>query len=154
MSKRDLQMLAVSALRSQPDFSGLHRLGVCSKRDTDALLTWLDHSGLALYFLTQLRKHGELDRLPASLKNALERRSDSNRKRMDGMFAEFSKVNSALKDRAIPHAFLKGFTLVPEFCPDASLRHQSDIDILVYPDSVAASRPSVDCLPVQPQRPR
>ncbi len=136
MSKRDLQMLAVSALRSQPDFSGLQRLSMCSKRETDSLLTWLDHSGLALYFLAQLRKHGELDRLPADLKGALERRFASNRKRMDGMFAEFCNVNSALNDRGVPHAFLKGFSLVPEFCPDASLRHQSDIDILVHPDSV------------------
>lgn len=136
MSKRDLQMLAVSALRLRPDFSGLQRLSACSKRETDSFLTWLDQSGLALYFLAQLRNHDELDRLPEDLRNALERRLDSNRKRMDGMFAEFSKVNSALNDRRIPHAFLKGFTLVPEFCADASLRHQSDVDILVHPDSV------------------
>jgi hypothetical protein len=99
-------------------------------------LTWLDHSGLSLYLFARLRDCDELGLLPPDFREALEQRFHSNCRRMEGMLDEFSKVNSELRSRAIPHAFLKGFTLTPEFCTDPTLRHQSDIDILVHPDSV------------------
>lgn len=146
MTKQSLKMVAISALRAEPDFAGLPELSRSSKRKLDLFLRWLDQSGLALYFLARLRECGEARQLPPGLCEALERRLGSNRIRMDGMFAEFSKVHSALDGRGIPHVFLKGFTLVPEFCADACLRHQADLDILVHPDSVAeATQALVAC---------
>lgn len=146
MTKQSLKMLAISALRAKPDFAGLPELGTCSKRKLDLYLRWLDQSGLALYFLARLRECGQVRQLPPSFREALERRLRSNRTRMDGMFAEFTKVHSALEVRGIPHVFLKGFTLVPEFCADAYLRHQADLDILVHPDSLAeATQALVAC---------
>jgi hypothetical protein len=136
MSSRALKLLAISALRSDPDFSKLHELRACRRQDFASFLTWLDHSGLALYLFARLRDCGELGHLPPDFREALEQRYHSNCKRMEEMLREFSKVNSALRNRAIPHAFLKGFTLTAEFCADPTLRHQSDIDILVNPDSV------------------
>ncbi len=136
MRKNALKMLAISALRAHPDFSQLGLLKYCSRRQIEAFLRWLDHSGLALYFFAQLRYAGELRNVPLDIQEALSRRFRSNRIRMEDMLAEFAKVNSELTHRGIPHAFLKGFTLIPAFCPDPVLRHQSDIDILVSLESV------------------
>jgi hypothetical protein len=136
MSKRALKSMAISVLSSQPDFSELNQLRSCTRQDTESFLMWLDHSGLALYLYARLRDSEELSGLPPDFREALDRRFHSNSKRVEGMLDEFSRVNSALRNLAIPHAFLKGFTLVPEFCADPALRHQSDIDILIDPESI------------------
>jgi hypothetical protein len=136
MRRVTLKLAVISALRSEPNFAGLRALFACSSKDSADLLTWLDHSGLALYFFARLRDRGELGPLPPDFRDALKRRFHSNCKRMEAMVDEFSKVNAELRSRAIPHAFLKGFTLSPEFCPDPALRHQSDLDILVHADSL------------------
>ena len=141
-----LKHAAISALRFEPDFSGLRELHMCGSKGFTNFTTWLDHSGLALYFFGRLRDYGKLGLLPSDFRDALEQRVHSNRKRMEAMVNEFSKVNTELKSRAIPHAFLKGFTLTPEFCADPALRHQTDLDILVYSDSVTeATQALVAC---------
>jgi len=137
MRNQALKLAAISALRAQPDFSTLRQLHGCSRQDSANFLTWLDQSGLALYLFGRLRDCGESGVVPPHIIEALGQRAESNSKRMEEMIREFSKVNSELRNRAIPHAFLKGFTLAPEFSPDPALRHQTDIDILVHPDFMA-----------------
>lgn len=136
MSSSALKLVVISALRFEPDFSVLRELRTCSRKGLESFLTWLDHSGLALYLFARLRDCGELESLPPEFHDALEQRFASNCKRMEGMHCEFSKINSELRKSAIPHAFLKGFTLTPEFCAEPTLRHQSDVDVLVHRDSV------------------
>lgn len=146
MRNRTLKLAAISALGSEPDFSGLRELRTSSSKDSASFLTWLDHSGLALYLFDRLRDCGELGLVPPNFRIALEQRVHSNCKRMDAMVDEFSKVNAELRSRLIPHAFLKGFTLTPEFCADPALRHQTDLDILVHPNSLAeATQALVAC---------
>jgi hypothetical protein len=139
MKSAESKRLAISGLKSEPDFSQVRRLKDCRKDQISKLLRWLDHSGLALYFLRQLHQCGELESVPAVLQEALGARYHSNCSRMQRLFAEFCAVNAVLRERNIPHAFLKGFTLVPDFCPDPTFRHQSDLDLLVSPEYVGTT---------------
>jgi hypothetical protein len=102
-------------------------------------LRWLDQSGLALHFFARLRDAGELPNLRSDLRDVLGRRYQANAERMHSMFADFGVVNAAFRAACVRHAFLKGFALIPDFCPDIALRHQSDLDILIAPESRASA---------------
>jgi len=52
------------------------------------------------------------------------------------MLQEFGRINQALRERNIAVCTLKGFSLVPDFCEEPSLRHQTDFDFLVEPKNV------------------
>lgn len=95
------------------------------------LLRWLDQSGLALYFAEHLLKTKTIDRVPVALRLELERRAGANRRRTDDMLGEFTRVTEELQRGNVQHAVLKGFSLVPEFCPEPWSRHQTDIDLLI-----------------------
>jgi Uncharacterised nucleotidyltransferase len=100
-------------------------------RDWDYALTWLHDAGLALYLLQKLKDKNATDVLPASIMFRLEKNLDANRRRVASMAGEFESLNRKFDDAGVSYAAVKGFTLVPQFCPDASLRHQSDFDYLV-----------------------
>jgi Uncharacterised nucleotidyltransferase len=134
MRRDQLKLAAILALREQPDFANLWALGFSSDREMRRFLRWLDESGLALYLLGRLQNAHEIDRLPSLFCFRLQRRFESNRKRTAVILAALHQLSTSLTARRIPHAFLKGFTLVPDFCSAIELRHQSDIDILVSPE--------------------
>lgn len=131
MRKTRLKLAAVAALRDEPNFVELQLLHFCEDRDTRRFLRWLDESGLALYLLAQIHKSHQAPRLPAAFIQQLENRLESNRKRSQAMLVEVDNLSNMLTGRRISYAFLKGFSLVPDFCPNVELRHQSDIDILI-----------------------
>jgi len=54
------------------------------------------------------------------------------------MLGEFHRINVALFSQGIRACTLKGFSLVPDFCEDPALRHQTDFDFLVAPEHVEA----------------
>jgi hypothetical protein len=136
MHETFLKMLIISALRAEPDFSKLYLLRSCSESQIQRLLVWLDQGGLALYLFNRLEQQEVLGALTPGFRQSLERRRKANCERTGDMLNEFSRVNQALNDRGIRYALLKGFTLTPEFCSDPALRSQSDIDLLVAPESV------------------
>jgi Uncharacterised nucleotidyltransferase len=105
-------------------------------RDWDHALTWLHDAGLALYLLQKLKNKNATDVLPASIMFRLEKNLAANRRRVASMAAEFEFLNRELDDAGVRYAAVKGFSVVPQFCPDASLRHQSDFDYLVNGGSV------------------
>ncbi|HKS83442.1 MAG TPA: nucleotidyltransferase family protein [Candidatus Acidoferrales bacterium] len=146
MPSTALKLAAISALRSQPDFSGIRSLNRCSDREMRGFLRWLDHSGLTLHFLASLRDAGQIANLRTDIRAALERRLQANSTRMQALLEDCRSVNAAFQTNRIPHAFLKGFTLIPEFCPEVALRHHSDVDILIAPEFLpAASAVLVAC---------
>jgi len=55
----------------------------------------------------------------------------SNRGRVDYMSHQFAFLNQKFNDAGVRYTVVKGISLVPQFCPEASLRHQSDFDYLV-----------------------
>lgn len=105
------------------------------------LLRWLDESGLVLYLLARAEEKGnETIELPETLQAELRIRAEANRKRVGDMISEFRRVNVALQEGGVRYAVLKGFSLIPEFCREASHRHQSDTDILVEEGSIEAAQ--------------
>jgi hypothetical protein len=134
MRDAELKATVVSALRRDADFSGVRRLHDCRSQQHRRLLRWLDQSGLALYFLDRLQQNGAVDKLPPALREGLQQRLRSNRERTAAMFEEFRRLLSSLSDHGVPCCALKGLALIPDFCPDPHLRHQTDFDFLVPPE--------------------
>lgn len=136
MGDRDRRVLTLAALRPVPDFSRLCQLRRSSVAQLRRLLRWLDESGLALYLLTQLQSHKALDQVPPDFVDALKQRLAANQARTQAMLNEFTRLVDSFDRNGVRFCALKGFTLTPEFCPAAHLRHQTDFDFLVTPHSL------------------
>ena len=114
------------------DAPSLHeRLTSFDDRDWSSTTRWLHTSGLALYFLGQIQELGLADALPSQLVRELENNLVQNRIRTDALFREFMTLNVEFQRARLSYANLKGFTLVPHFCPDPDYRYQHDLDFLV-----------------------
>jgi hypothetical protein len=100
-------------------------------REWEQILPWLHDAGLALYLLQKLKDTNTTDILPVSTLSRLEENLTANRRRVDYLARQFDLINQKLNRAGVRYAVVKGFSLVPQFCPDASLRHQSDLDYLV-----------------------
>jgi Uncharacterised nucleotidyltransferase len=106
------------------------------ERDWDRTVGWLDDTGLALYFLQKLRDTGIVSVIPALVLSGLEKRCAANQKRVAHMARQFEFLNGRFHDSGVRYAVVKGLSLVPQFCPDANLRHQGDFDYLVDEESL------------------
>ena len=111
-----------------------------SRRDWERALQWLDDAGLSFYFLQKLKDAEARDFVPTWVVSRLEGNYYANQQRMDHMSNYFDRLNRKFKEAGIRYAAIKGFSLVPEFCPIASLRHQSDLDYLVDEQSLEAAK--------------
>jgi len=136
MRDTHLKSVVISALCSDPDLSPLHTVRNASDTQHRRLLRWLDQSGLALYFLDRLQQLNAADQLPNTLRHGLEMRLAANRQRSADMFEEFRRVTNSFTDSGVTFCAIKGLSLVPDFCPAQHLRHQTDFDFLVSPNSL------------------
>jgi hypothetical protein len=116
------------------------RLVGFSQRAWERALPWLDDAGLALYFLQKVNAADCRDTLPESALQRLETNLSANHRRVAYMEQQFVSLNQKFNAAGVKYAAVKGLTLVPEFCPDASLRHQSDFDYLVEEPSLRLAR--------------
>jgi len=103
------------------------------------LVRWLDDVGLSFYFLQKLKDCNATGTIPASALCRLEQNFTSNQLRVEAMAQRFDSINHKFNDAGIRYAAMKGFSLVPQFCPYAPLRHQGDFDYLIADTSVAAA---------------
>jgi len=103
-------------------------------------VSWLHDAGLALYLLQKLRQGNAIEILPAATLSRLEENLAANRRRVVYMARQFEFLNKKLNAAGVKYAAVKGFSLVPQFCPDASLRHQSDFDYLVDHQSLSVAQ--------------
>ena len=126
----------LAALGCEPEFSHLRNLPALSSQGGRNLLRWLDRGGLALALLRRLQNHKAEPQISEAWLHILEQRQARNLDRTRDMLEEARRVNAALRLFDVTAAFLKGFTLSPDFCDDPALRHQTDFDILVPPGSV------------------
>ncbi len=100
------------------------------------MLPWLHTSGLALPFFRTLRDHGSERLLPSDVRTRLEHNQADNQGRVVRMAEEFAALNRCFENAGIRYAALKGFALIPDYSPDASLRTQADFDYLIAPESL------------------
>lgn len=99
-------------------------------------LAWLDCAGLSLYFLEALIRRNLAASLPGDFLDCLEDRKRSNLERISRIAETFAILNHRFAQEGVEYTALKGFSLVPEYCADASLRTMSDLDYLVTAGSM------------------
>jgi hypothetical protein len=129
----------LQALKRDPDLAGLASLPPLQCGQGARLMRWLDESGLALSLLESVRSQDTRGLFRAEWSDALERRRERNDGRLRDMLDEFQRINQAFHAHGVIAITLKGFSLVPDFCVDPGLRHQTDFDFLVSPSDVDAA---------------
>ena len=139
---RSNPVLARAIVTSFRDSPSIDRQGLTgfSSSEWTSTETWLDTSGLALYFLHRVQSLGMADVIDLGLQRRLEQKLAQNTQRTTEMLAEFAELNDAFQQAGFCYANLKGFTLSPHSCPTPSLRHQSDYDFLIAPEDLEAAR--------------
>ncbi len=135
--KRVLAQEIVGCLRvsGSPD-ANVARLRTFTRADWELALPWLDSSGLALYFWHHQKEIGADSVLPPEIKSRLARNLKDNHARVAQMAEECGLLNRFFEDAGVDYALLKGFAMIPDYCPGASLRTQYDYDYLVRPRSL------------------
>lgn len=116
------------------------RLEQLSGKEWRRLLTWLDISGLALYFYDRLIKLNQVDIVPRDVLARLQRSLTENTARTEGMFAELKAILLAFQGAQLSYVVLKGFSLWPHSVPRPELRSQLDLDFLVAAKSAPVAR--------------
>ena len=138
--KNPLELVAAS-LRLTPDacdsVAGFRQFNGHTWKRT---LQWLDDAGLAFYFLRRIQNSRSADVIPSWVVAYLERNFAANQLRVREMSRRFNDLNQRFNHTGVRYAVFKGFSLVPDFCPDASLRYQGDIDYLVDEPSLSAAK--------------
>jgi hypothetical protein len=109
-------------------------------REWRQAVSWLHDAGLALYLLQKLKQENITNILPSAILSRLEENLAANRRRVVYMARQFEFLNQKFNAAGVRYAAVKGFSLVPQFCPDASLRHQSDFDYLVGHQSLLVAQ--------------
>lgn len=120
-----------------PAANHLARLRTWARRDWQGALRWLHTGGLALYFRHRLKELGAEGVLPSEVRVRLLRNHTTHCRRVAAMRNEFDQLNRCFAEAGIRFAALKGFSMIPDYCPDATLRTQYDFDYLVAPESKA-----------------
>ena len=118
---------------------GLSGIEQFSRRQWERVPQWLDDAGLSFYFLQKLKDVNAIDTIPDSVLGHLQQNFAANQLRVENMSRRFDLINKKFNDAGIRYAAIKGFSLVPEFCPYSPLRHQGDLDYLVDDESLPAA---------------
>jgi hypothetical protein len=106
------------------------------QREWKDALSWLDDAGMAFYFLRKIKDTDSKDKIPAWVMSRLERSFAANQQRVSDMSRRFDSLNRKFNEAGIRYVVLKGLSIIPQFCPDAHLRHQGDFDYLVDAESL------------------
>lgn len=132
---------AVLLLFCEPPPARCVQLASISAREWKQLLSWLDTSGLALYFLQRITDLQLQCWLPDTVLERLGRNLSDNTARTQDLMQETAEICRRLLQHQVPFALLKGFSLFPESVPRPELRSQLDLDLLIEaPDAILARR--------------
>lgn len=122
----------VNCLRfDNPAEPALSRLADFDERDWKKTYGWLDDSGLVLHFLQRLKELHAENVLPSGVRTRFQDNLEKNRRRTAEMASAFGALIRGFEGAGVQYVAEKGFALIPEYCPDAGLRHQLDLDFLV-----------------------
>lgn len=128
---RRLAEAVIATFREADRDTHVQQLACLEDRDWRRGLHWLDSSGLALYFGHRIKSSGLEECVPPETLEALDQRLADNKQRTAELFREFEAINNAFQKAGVRYVNLKGFTLVPDYCPDPSLRCQFDLDFMI-----------------------
>ena len=131
-----VQFLGFSVEHRDQGLAGIQQF---SRRQWERVPQWLDDAGLGFYFLQKLKDVNATDTIPDSVLGYLLRNFAANQLRVEDMSRRFDVINKKFNDTGIRYAVIKGFSLIPEFCPYSPLRHQGDLDYLVDDESFPAA---------------
>ena len=128
---RRLAEAVIATFGEEDRATHLRRLDALLPRDWRRELRWLDASGLALYFRQRLKTLDIEESISHDILQGLDKRCADNYQRTAELFREFEAINIAFQQTGLHYVNLKGFTLVPDYCPDPSLRCQLDLDFMI-----------------------
>ena len=114
-------------------------------------LEWLDMSGLALYFRHKVVNTDRIRVLPLYVQTRLAHSYEQNCWRVESVRKECSALHRLFGDAGIQFALLKGLAMVPDYCPDATLRTQYDHDYLIRPDALARAEAALQTAGYRPK---
>jgi hypothetical protein len=136
-----LVLAIVGQLRMSPDvvLQNGEFWAAFNEKEWENNLTWLDLSGLAVYFHERLKTAGGLDALPVRVRKRLDRCAADNSLRAEAIVDELKTLCERFTAADVQYAVLKGIALLPDYCPVPSLRTQYDHDVLIQPSSMEAA---------------
>ncbi len=114
-------------------------MGEFSLRDWERTFTCLIERPDAL-FVAAIGAHERNQLLPSPVLVRFEQKLADNRRRVDHLADQFDSLNQAFNRAGVNYAVIKGFALVPSFCPDPVLRATSDLDYLVDRSSLTKAQ--------------
>jgi hypothetical protein len=133
--KKELATAIVQSFSQSAPRALLSRFSDSDWRSVD---TWLNTSGMALYFLHRLKESGCEGSIPKAVLADLEMKAQQHKEQVDEQFAEFTAIVGLFQEHGLPFAVQKGYSLVPDYTPDPTLRLQMDFDFLVSSEAVGA----------------
>ena len=102
-----------------------------SARDWRTTKDWIDSSGVALYFLERLKNLRLENSVPKAILEELEQNHRDRKLEVKQRCEVFADLIKLFQQHQIGFIVEKGFALVPDYCPDISLRFQVDFDFLI-----------------------
>jgi len=134
LANEHLARAIVATFRETKRDALYRRLAAYTREDWSRSLSWLDASGLELYFLDRLKRLGIDDAMPIEVRVEMEQNFADNKIRTAKLFEEFVRINQAFQREQLNYCHVTGFSLVPVSCPDPALRRQFSMDFMMAGD--------------------
>jgi Uncharacterised nucleotidyltransferase len=129
---RALSEIIISVLGFAGDTAPMaERLKRFNLREWETTFSWLDRSGLSLYFWNKAQELGLQDAVPPAIGVGLKGRYARNSARTRTILREWRHLQKLFNSSGVLCVVLKGLAKIPDYCLDPALRVQFDHDWLI-----------------------